>query len=1203
MLVADLNRTGGRGFSPQPDSLVAAGSNLFFVQDDGDHGRELWRSDGTTSGTVLVRDVRAGVESSVAAGSGLLVAAGGHVYFVADDGEHGTELWASDGSEAGTRLVADLAPGAAGTTLQNLTAAGARVFFVTHAGNGQFDLWVSDGTAAGTVAVHRFDSEVVAGLPIFPFRALAGIGSSLFVELRAPGERMQLWKSDGTAPGTTLVKDFGAGTQFWPFLGNDGWVPSLGGTFLFAIDDGVHGVELWRSDGSEAGTALVKDITPGATPSFLASPALFQGQVYFSARMELWRTDGTEAGTTLVVDLGPFVSEYAYRLTVAGTALYFRFPSAGGCLWTSDGTGPGTRPISALCPGGRADLRGQLAFTAEQSLWITDGTESGTFRVAGPLSSIGESLVGSGGLVYFPADDGTEGLELWRSDGTSSGTSMPRPLGAQDPVGSSRPRRLTAIGDQLWFAADDGQRGVEAWMALPGDQPYDHEVNPGPAGSEPADFLPFAYAGGGMGVLLAAYEPTSGREVRVQYPGLSGGVQLLHDVRPGAGSSNPRMLTSLGTRFLFLADDGVHGEELFVSGGGFGTHALVKDARPGPGSSTTSADRLVVVGSAAHFVADDGEHGLELWRSDGTEAGTRMVEDIFPGPTGSSPGDLVSFGGRLHFAASDAGGRGLWATDGTEAGTLLVKDFGTEGSGPQALTPVGAWLFFVSRDGTGAWTLWKSNGTAAGTTPVTDLLSAGTPGELTALDGVLLLTLDDGVHGRELWRSDGTAAGTRLVKDVRPGADSSSPGPFTSFAGVVHFAADDGASGRELWRSDGTEAGTVLVADVNPGPVGSSPAGLTATATQLYFAADDGVHGEELWRVVLSQLLDCQPRSLSFGWTGGIVTSPQPFRILTTDPQLSWSARPDAPFVHVAPESGQGSATVTVTFDPALVPAGWTAATANVVVAGVGGAGLAEPRTVSVSARAAGRSAPFGVVDTPTSGAAGVTGAIPVTGWALDDIEVTKVEVHRDPRSGEPTRPNGKVYVGDGTFVPGARPDVDSLYRGQGFPLTHRAGWGYMLLTNMLPGQGNGPFTLYAYAYDGEAHVTLLGSKAIACANAMATKPFGTIDTPGQGETISGTSYRVYGWALTPLPAAISTDGSTIQVYVDDAPLGHPVYNQYRVDIATLFPGYANSDGAVGYYDLDTTTLTNGMHTIAWSVTDDQGRADGIGSRYFWVQN
>ena len=191
--------------------------------------------------------------------------------------------------------------------------------------------------------------------------------------------------------------------------------------------------------------------------------------------------------------------------------------------------------------------------------------------------------------------------------------------------------------------------------------------------------------------------------------------------------------------------------------------------------------------------------------------------------------------------------------------------------------------------------------------------------------------------------------------------------------------------------------------------------------------------------------------------------------------------------------------------------------------------------------------------------------------------------------------------MGNATFVEGARPDVAAAY--PTLPGATRAGWGLQLLTNMLPGGGSGSFRLHARAIDGDGNQTLLASRTIACSNATATKPFGTIDTPGQGGTVSGSGYVVFGWALTPPPASIPVDGSTIWVFVDGAPLGHPVYGQYRSDIATLFPGYANSGGAVGYFVLDTTALANGIHTISWSTTDSLGRADGLGSRYFWVQN
>jgi len=114
--------------------------------------------------------------------------------------------------------------------------------------------------------------------------------------------------------------------------------------------------------------------------------------------------------------------------------------------------------------------------------------------------------------------------------------------------------------------------------------------------------------------------------------------------------------------------------------------------------------------------------------------------------------------------------------------------------------------------------------------------------------------------------------------------------------------------------------------------------------------------------------------------------------------------------------------------------------------------------------------------------------------------------------------------------------------------------------------------------------------------------PFGTIDTPAQGGAVSGSSYVNFGWVLTPLPNTIPKDGSTLQVWVDGVPLGHPVYNQYRQDIAELFPNYKNSNGAVGYFYLDTTPYENGVHTIQWTAVDDAGNTDGIGSRYFSIQ-
>ena len=240
---------------------------------------------------------------------------------------------------------------------------------------------------------------------------------------------------------------------------------------------------------------------------------------------------------------------------------------------------------------------------------------------------------------------------------------------------------------------------------------------------------------------------------------------------------------------------------------------------------------------------------------------------------------------------------------------------------------------------------------------------------------------------------------------------------------------------------------------------------------------------------------------------------------------------------------------------------------------------------------------PFGKFQTPLNDAT-VMSSVPFTGWVLDDVELQSVQIYREPVQGEP---EGLIFVGDCVRVEGARPDIEQRY--PDYPDNYRAGWGYMMLTNFLPNEGNGYFTFHVIAIDWEGHKVTLGTKQVFCDNKNADKPFGTLDTPGQGNTVSGNEYRNFGWALTPQPNTIPKDGSTITVWVDGEPVGHPVYNNYRDDIYHLFPGYNNSDGAIGYFYLDTTAYGDGAHTIAWSVEDDAGNVDGIGSRYFTTQN
>ena len=312
---------------------------------------------------------------------------------------------------------------------------------------------------------------------------------------------------------------------------------------------------------------------------------------------------------------------------------------------------------------------------------------------------------------------------------------------------------------------------------------------------------------------------------------------------------------------------------------------------------------------------------------------------------------------------------------------------------------------------------------------------------------------------------------------------------------------------------------------------------------------------------------------------------------------LKWQVTADdLPWIRFTPTVGTQAGSVSVSVEPSALAVGTYSGTLTFTDQNASN----SPQTVDVYLTVYAvltDSAPFGSFETPLDGST-VSSSIPVTGWALDDIGVETVGIYRDPVQGEGS---GLIYIGDAVQVEGARPDVEQSY--PVYPMSYKAGWGYMMLTNFLPNGGNGTFTLYAYAEDGSGHSVQLGTRTITCDNAHAVKPFGAIDTPAQGGQASGDEYRNVGWVLTPMPNYIPTNGSTIKVYVDGVSLGNPTYSGYREDVAALFPGYANSNGAQAYMDIDTTVYENGVHTIQWVATDNAGNSDGIGSRYFSVRN
>ena len=843
-------------------------------------------------------------------------------YLVMDDGIHGDELWVSDGSPGGTRLVADLCPGACGSNPHNLMASPGRDLLLFAADDGVHGVafWESRGTPGSTRIVFNpfpYEDDLLGLGPFFEHA-----GSTFFsyfepFEFGGQGRELVRWTGTYTPLSFFITDDInpfgnsyprvlaGAGDQIlvtatdaihgwepWvlegPFFSDalslgdlkSGSVSSLDlyaaeavaapwGGFVFVADDGTHGLEVWRTDGTPESTFLLKDISAGAAGSSPRGLAVLGGAVYFTATdpqngEELWRTNGTPAGTVLVKDIQPGGGGSApFELTLWGNRLFFYADDGthGVELWATDGTTAGTVLVKDAAPGpsssfgsgwlhsGLSLVGNRLLFFAADPagtrLWRSDGTTAGTVPVDPPPQSplfwpfsasllLEDGFGVAGGYLYFRGSSLSE--EIWRTDGTSAGTVLLADTRETTPAllvdGGALEARFGTLGGNLFFQATDGFSGFELWKS----------------------------------------------------DGTAAGTVQVSDLNAGFSSSFPNRLRTVGGRLVFAT---LFGEVGLWSTDGTpgGTQAL-----PVPPQGPTD---IGVAGGNAFFFAPQEGLGIELWKTDGTPAGTGLLEDLFPGVESSIPHRFAAVGSRVFFAADDSAGTELWVSDGTAPGTFRVADIrpplfpGGSSSDPTYLTAAGNLLFFIALTDEHGWELWKSDGTQGGTVMVKDILPgpAGSislrhPGIFASTaNGLLFFIADDGQHGEELWKSDGTAAGTVLVKDIRADFNDFGPRQLTAVGNRVYFTAFAYPHGQELWVSDGTEAGTHMVEDILPGLASSQPRNLAAVdGTTLVFSAFDG-QGVEPWRSAgtafgTRRLADIAPGALSSSPMGFTAVGP-----------------------------------------------------------------------------------------------------------------------------------------------------------------------------------------------------------------------------------------------------------------------------------------------------------------------------------------
>lgn len=377
----------------------------------------------------------------------------------------------------------------------------------------------------------------------------------------------------------------------------------------------------------------------------------------------------------------------AKDMTELGNRIYFNGEISNGDKWLFSTTGndvdthPGIAPAnySANDPSGMVALNGQLIFKGRS---VTTGqvnlteyelygfNHSATHQMfdfptkikdinPGVSSSNPEGLTVLNGNVYFSAEDGSNGRELWMTDGTEAGTQLLKDInpGSDD----SSPSRFFEYNGNLLFTADDGSHGRELWIT----------------------------------------------------DGTIQGTEMVKDIRTGSTTSALFGFTEFNGKVYFRAKGDNNGSELWVTDGTESGTYVFKDINPGGVNSGSFPGGFTEYNGNLYFYADDGNNGRELWVSDGTASGTSMLKDINSGSGDSYPNELIVLDGLLYFGATDGTNSGLWSTDGTTTGTTLV--YSGSGRPSYGMTNYDGRLYYVASDANGDGKLWVSDGTTAGT--------------------------------------------------------------------------------------------------------------------------------------------------------------------------------------------------------------------------------------------------------------------------------------------------------------------------------------------------------------------------------------------------------------------------------------------------------------------------------------------------------